>query len=494
MFNPSMTEFFYFSHYFSDLLQILNQSINDNLPKDFASISQELKKELNLPLHQPIIMTGHQPILYYPGIFVKLILTSLIARYVNGKAYYLVLDTDKEKIYWKFIYFFKDYHREDFLLNDPKNIILHQWLQKKDQLLDWIERWELELYYIFEPSFVPVVKMFLESIKEFLHKSKKIKITDLSVFLNTYYTKEVNIKIEPIFLSHIVNTKTYRWLFEFIKSNYKKFYKITNTFLNQFRRDQHIKNLAIPFPNLKQNELPFWLSDGYNRRTLTIYDDDKNQMVLPKALIISLIIRGFLSNLMIHGIGGGFYDVVVEKILNEFLGFQVSPFVTTTATIFFPYKASINLIFPEEQEILDQIRKWKFNPEIYLNEECKLRRKKIFLYNLKNFYDVIKKNHQKKYERSILEDTDMRQNNQTLIEFINNNQNIYAKILHKEIQRTNHKIHLYTLAIKKILKEKLNLSQQTAKLKKIFLDRSLPIFYYDVHKLYEKYTDFFYKK
>lgn len=489
-----MTAPFYFSHYFSDIVPILNQALQNNLPKDFVTISQELKRELHLPLDQPIIMTAHQPILYYPGIFVKLILASLIANHVNGKAYYLVLDTDKEKIYWKFIFFLKEYYREDILLSDPKKILLNQTLEKKEILLSFIENWEYQLYHVFEPTFVYKIKAFLEAIKEYFQKSKTIKIVEISVFINFYFAKELNLKIEPIYLSQIVSTKAYKWIVELVKSNYKKFYKITNTFLDEFRKENHIKNIAVPFPNLKEQELPFWLSNGYERKTLTLFDDAKEQMILPKALIISLIIRGFLSNLMIHGMGGGFYDIVVERILNEFLSFQISPFITTTATTPFPYKASVVLDFPSERDILHQLRKWKFNPEIYLSDECVLRKQKIFLYNLKNFYDEKYKKYQKKYQLSILEDNRMKERNQTLIKTIEKNPTLYAKILHKEMIKVNHKMHLFNLQTSRILKQKLKISQETSILKRIFLDRTLPIFYYDTIQLYKKYIKFFYKK
>lgn len=487
-----LKEKFYISHHYEEVLQIMKKrSIN----KEFLDISKELKKELGFPLNKTVIMTGHQPILYYPGIFVKLILTSEIAKKFNGEAYYLVLDTDRENVLWKFIFYNKSYYRKDLILNNPKEILLNQYLEenKKKQLLEFLREWELQFYFLFEPNFIPEIKSKLKKIYKYINTSEKIKISELSVFLNSIFIKELNLKIQPIFLSNILNTTSYKYIYEFIKSNYKKFYKIYNTLLNDFRKENHIENLAIPFPNLKENELPFWKSDGYHRRTLLL-EEDNNSLILPKAIIISLIIRGLLSDLMVHGIGGGFYDVVVERILNEFLGFPISPFITTTATVFPSYKASIPFSFEDEKDILNQLRKWKFNPEYFINEDCILKKKKIFLIHLKKYYDSKIKNKDTDFNLSILEDPKLNELYKDLKLEIGKNPQSYSQIIHKQLLKINHKMHLYTLNFKKNLEKKIIKSIEVKNNQKIFLDRTLPIIYYDNQKILQEYLSYFYNK
>ncbi|MFN3605395.1 MAG: hypothetical protein ACK4UJ_11870 [Leptonema sp. (in: bacteria)] len=480
----------YISHLASDVDQLLKER---EIQNNFLKISGELKKELSIPLNKKIIVTGHQPILYYPGIFVKLILASEIAKKIQGNAYYLVLDTDKVNIDWKFIFFQNDYYREDKLLNDPKRILLKQYLEgeKKEILLNSLERWQLELYHIFEPSFVPKVQFIINLIKEFLYKSKKIQISNFSVFLNSIFLEQLSLQIKPIFLSDIINTNTYKLVFEFIKSNHKKFNKIYNTILNDFRKENNIKNLSIPFPNLKEDELPFWLSDSYNRKTFNFKEKDLYPLVMPKAIVISLIIRGFLSDLMVHGLGGGFYDLVVERILEEFLGFKISPFIKTTCSVTFPMKASILLNFQNKQEILNEIRCWKFNPEIFISEGCILKKQKIYLYNLKNYYDNMIKKTNKQFEDSILKNKQLNTIYKELLFQIEKNIEHYPEIIHKEILKINHKLHLNTLKHKKDLYQKLKKRIKIEKYQNIFLDRTLPIFYFDIQNLYEKYIGVF---
>lgn len=481
---------FYVSHYYEELFQIMKKR---SISKEFLEISNELKKELGFPIDKTVIMTGHQPILYYPGIFVKLILASEIAKQFNGEAYYLVLDTDRENVFWKFIFYKNSYYRKDLILNNPKEILLNQLLEenKKEQLLEFLKEWELQFYFIFEPNFVPEIKSKLKKIYQYISTSKKIKISELSIFLNEIFIKELNLKIRPIFLSNILNTKTYKYIYEFIKSNYKKFYKIYNTLLNDFRKEHHIQNTAIPFPNLKENELPFWKSNGYIRRTLLL-EEDNNCLILPKAVIISLIIRGFLSDLMVHGVGGGFYDLVVERILNEFLGFSISPFITTTATVYPSYKASISFSFEEKEKILNQLRIWKFNPEYFINDECIFKKQKIFLIHLKKYYDSKIKNKETEFDLSILKDPKLNELFKDLKLKIEKDSNSYSQLIHKQLLKINHKIHLYSLDFKKNLEKKLIKSIEVKNNHKIFLDRTLPIVYYDIQKLFQEYITYFY--
>jgi len=450
--------------------------------------SNQFKKELNLPLNVPIIMTGHQPILYYPGIFVKLILADYIAKKIKGKAYYLVLDTDKEIVEWKFIWFDNNiYYQKKIILSQTNHILLNQLLEnKKKELYKILSEWSLRLYHIFEPSIVIKIQNAIQYCKEILNY-KNLSISQFSVLMNHYLMKQLNLNVEPIFVSQLSKTKSFREIINYIKNNHHLFRTIYNNNLINFRKKHNIKNDHYPFSNLKEYELPFWISDGHYRKTLTIEDKIGND-IFPKAITLSMCIRIFLAELMIHGTGGGFYDLVSNEILKEFFQIEPSPHIVTTATIPTQPKASIPLENESTKEILWKLRKWKFNPEMFVNDTCQLKRKKIYLIHLKNYYDSIYKKNIKNYfyNKDILKQIDLEIQFKELINTINKNPSIYGELIHQEFLKLNHKIQLYSLKVKKTLEKQLQKSKMVQYNQSIFFDRTYPAFYYNLEELKEE--------
>lgn len=463
-----------------------------------SDLSKEFKKELNLPQNTLIIMTGHQPIIYYPGIFTKLIVAHLIAQSLGGKAYYLVLDTDQELIDWKFIWYEDNqFIKKNFTLSDRKKILLNQTINnnKKNLLIQQLNEWQLQLYHIFEPSLVLEIKKIIEFVLETLNKND-LKVSELSIIINEYLMKCYQMSVEPIYVSTVSKTKVYKEIFNFIKSHDKLFRNIYNEKLNEFRKKNNIKNIHYPFSNLLEGELPFWKSDGYRRQTLSI-NDDSYEYLFPKAITLSMCIRMFLSDFMIHGTGGGIYDLVSEEILKEFFMEEPSPYMIATSTIPLKPKADIPLFYEPSYNINYKLRKWKFNPEQFLKEECILRKKKIFLIHLKNKFDSLyyKFSKNTNYDEDILNNIKLKDFYKELLHQIEKEPEKYGEFIHHEFIKLNHKMHLYTIKEKKILLEQYNKSKIVETHQRIFFDRTYPVFYYDIINLKSQIQEkFFYNK
>ena len=484
----------YLSHNWNEVQTLLLKKSKPS--NSIQQIKNQFKEELNLPKNQPIIMTGHQPIIYYPGIFIKLILADTIAKHINGKAYYLVLDNDVEKVDWKFIWFENQtYFKQHIVLSNHKDILLNQIINndKKKQLIYFLKEWMLRLYHIFDPSIVPNIKDTLEYCINILEK-KNLSVAKLSVLINEYLMNQLNIQVKPIFVSDLVKTQSFREILQQIKLEHQRFREIYNQKLDEFRKIHHIKNPHYPFSNLKENELPFWKSDGYLRKTLTIEDDINKFYVFPKAIALSICIRIFLSDLMIHGTGGGFYDLLSEEILKEFFMEELSPHIVSTATIPILPKASIPLYSESKDNILKKLRKWKFNPEIFLKEECELKQRKIFLIHLKNFYDSKYNKYTKNYyyDINILNQNKLKNIYKDLLIRIEKEPTKYGSFIHKEFLKLNHKMHLYSTKIKSNLEKQLERSKLVEYHQSIFFDRTYPAFYYNLNELKEKLYQKFY--
>ncbi len=474
----------YISHNWKTIKSFISQKKNKSSSL-IKQLSEEFKKELNIPLNIPIIMTGHQPIIYYPGIFTKLIVANKIAELVKGKAYYIVLDTDTQLIDWKFIFVENNnYFQKKQILNSPKEILLKQKLShsKKQQLIKTLKEWKLYLYHLFEPDMVPQIQNTIEEIIHILNH-RDFLISELSVEINKLLMQKLKIHIEPIYVSELAKTESFKKILNIIINKYDLFYKIYNKKLIQFREINKIKNPAIPFPNLNKNELPFWKSNGIIREPLFINDDlNKISYIFPKAISLSICIRIFLSDLMIHGTGGGFYDLVTEEIIKEFFEEDPSPYMVATSTLYLKAKASIPLKYDTPSQLIEKLRKWRFNPELYLNDNCYLKKQKVFLIHLKNYYDSLYSKFKKKYfyKKEIINDINLKKQYQDLFIKIQKEPEKYGYFIHKEFLKINHKMHLYTSSIKKKLQKKMQKSLIVKNNQNIFLDRTYPVFYYDI--------------
>lgn len=92
----------------------------------------------------------------------------------------------------------------------------------------------------------------------------------------------------------------------------------------------------------KRYELPLWLlRTGEPRRK--VYSDElatlseaDRAMLAPRALLMTGLIRAFGCDLFIHGTGGEKYDLATERWFASWLGLTLAPMVAATATLTLP--------------------------------------------------------------------------------------------------------------------------------------------------------------
>ncbi|HEY8749595.1 MAG TPA: hypothetical protein VIM11_16550, partial [Tepidisphaeraceae bacterium] len=56
----------------------------------------------------------------------------------------------------------------------------------------------------------------------------------------------------------------------------------------------------------------------------------------PRALTLTAVLRLFVADQFVHGIGGGQYDQVLDTLITSHFGIEPPRFSVTTATLFFP--------------------------------------------------------------------------------------------------------------------------------------------------------------
>ncbi|MEM9368111.1 MAG: hypothetical protein AAGD07_19120 [Planctomycetota bacterium] len=199
------------------------------------------------------------------------------------------------------------------------------------------------------------------------------------------------------------------------------FEEVYNRWTQHYRDAHGIRSQSHPVPNLgRENEwveAPFWVygSESPERRGLwvrrratrleitdrrskskylEISDRDlaaeellaaqSNAWKLrPRALMTTLFARTVLCDLFVHGIGGGKYDQLADRIAEEYLGFKPVPYLVATATIRLPGVAQHPEADHEVKSLRRKLRDYRYHGEHALDlmdSECEtLRQRKAEL-------------------------------------------------------------------------------------------------------------------
>ncbi len=145
---------------------------------------------------------------------------------------------------------------------------------------------------------------------------------------------------------------------------------VYNEIVQDYRRTHGIRSRSHPVPDLARDgqwlETPFWAwRQGQTRRgklfvrttkdrwTLRIDRDNdctwdadgvpdlighcsRGLRIRPRALTTTMFARLFLSDLFIHGIGGGIYDELTDRIIERFWGIEAPSYLIMSATLQLP--------------------------------------------------------------------------------------------------------------------------------------------------------------
>ena len=180
-----------------------------------------------------------------------------------------------------------------------------------------------------------------------------------------------------------------------------EFADLYNLLLDQFRSENAIRNVANPFPNMSISkdsvELPFWVVDLATRRRDVLRvsrDQDRLQLLadkklidtllpdheapatlakrleslllqgvqlVPRGALITAVLRVLLSDVFVHGTGGGKYDRFTDRLIKQWWHEQPTPFVVASASRYLLPEARDRL--QKLETLSQQLRELQFNPQ-----------------------------------------------------------------------------------------------------------------------------------
>ena len=336
----------------------------------------------------PIIASGHQPILFHPGIMIKPMILANAARAAKAAALFITVDSD-------------EFRAE----NAPIPVIAEGRIKRLDYPLFPMRA--ARLYETAEAEPAPDFVSRLEAMGSFMEDKRlarpreamaayvaRLKKTPLD--FPDYVSRSIVMRRAwlapdtPGFLEAPVSILSQGAPFlafaAGIMVDIERFAEAYNGALDAFRRVRKLRYPANPFPNLEKKgdliQAPFWaihkgarmklyvragagadpaltLENGTEAPMATLMEGKLH--IRPKAITLSLYMRLVLCDLFIHGVGGAKYDHVTDDIITRYWGGREPEPALLSATRWLDVPAEDPR--PRMAEIERALRDMEFHPE-----------------------------------------------------------------------------------------------------------------------------------
>ncbi|MFC1548616.1 hypothetical protein ACFL5E_01500 [Candidatus Omnitrophota bacterium] len=275
-----------------------------------------IKKFAVSVLKSSVVGVCHQPYFFNPGVSLKfLFLEELPAR----KKELIFMDTDKVNISARLP--FPDGSARTVSFLESENALYDCPVTEEDGFHKFFSIAENNLKEIFPKDEEGAFLNLLKFKKIILGKLDKeyLKEALAESFLEYY-----GISSEYCFLSDLFLGKEFEKFFMDIYKEADTFREVFNTALAEFKDEYKFRYKNYPFPSLEEGELPFWIiEDGSRKRC---FEKDigeagfENLKVFPRAATLTIFLRLYKLDLFIHGIGGGNYEWIQDRIIERFFG------------------------------------------------------------------------------------------------------------------------------------------------------------------------------
>src|SRR5690349_13238794 len=206
---------------------------------------------------QPLIATGHQTELYHPGVWAKDILIGIAAAKLGGRAVHFAVDTDEPK------HLLLRWPGGSVPLTDDPQIGRDAWSGRvappTAAHLEYVtqafgnaaSRWR----------FVPTAADLLPTLQRLSVESKDLP-SMLAASLHEL-DRSLGLEYDWMLVSPITSAEPYLLMAHHILAQADRFVADYNAALEEYRRQNRIKNAGRPMPNLRVSadecEVPFWL-------------------------------------------------------------------------------------------------------------------------------------------------------------------------------------------------------------------------------------------
>lgn len=348
------------------------------------------------PLRRPLIVTGHQPELFHPGVLAKNLAVSKLAKELNGSSFNINVDSDVAKTTSIKVPTIdsKSYDQTFRFSEANPPLPYEEWLCEDEagfsQLPDLIQT------VVSNWPWQPVLPSFWQSAIEAQRFTRNLP--ERWIIARRTWENSHGIANHEVTMSRWCQTKFFGWLLNQFIADHARFASIYNEELHAYRKVHRIRSVNHPVADLLVTsdliELPFWAwQTGTTQRgrlcarklndktQLTALIAGKESLVAqdsafstqhlhgwkirPKALITSMMFRLFLSDLFVHGIGGAIYDELTDRIFSRYWNVKLPRFAIVTATLRLPWDRK-PVTEDDPRQLRQVLRSLHWNPDRFL--------------------------------------------------------------------------------------------------------------------------------
>jgi hypothetical protein len=345
-----------------------------------GELRRRLREFLGHDDQQPLIASGHQAELYHAGVWVKDVLLEAMARPLGAAAYHFAVDTDQPKhlqLRWPTLVGGGTDGAHTvcaFPITDDPEIQTAEWASLLDAPTPAHIATISEALARSKFNFQPLLGEFLLSLRRLSIERPNLAsaLTNASHELSW----SLGLRHHALLCSPMWISEPYLAFVHHILSQPLQFASDYNQALADYRREQKLRSPSRPMPDLHVTptscEVPFWFDNlaTNTRERATVWRDGdylalvapsgdefaldaktdgweaaaklgafcrRNQLRLsPRALTMTLFLRLLVVDNFVHGIGGGRYDQVTDRLIQSHFKIKPPYFGVTTATLYFP--------------------------------------------------------------------------------------------------------------------------------------------------------------
>jgi len=266
---------------FSSWKTLVGSASGEVLGKPLDSWQHEVRQELDLPTDKPIVIIGHQPTFFHPGILAKFIAADRLVQEIDGVLVYLVVD---------------HHNGEVGVLQTPEQDIE---IASVDSTVALNDQPRADVVNNVEP--------FTSALQSATGKTAATQFAHAIVqLLSPWATVHHVITASDLMQSEFAKTTTVE-----MYSDEQRCVDLYNDAVSRYPEGQ--------IPALHSGELPIWKNGTREPR--------------PRALFLTLLARLTACDLFVHGTGGMKYDRAMEYWCSTWLGVSPCEAVLATATL-----------------------------------------------------------------------------------------------------------------------------------------------------------------
>jgi hypothetical protein len=324
-----------------------------------------------------IIMAGHQPELFHPGVWVKNFVLNGLARRHGCVSVNLLVDNDAVKSIGLHIPLVR-VPLPPVELSAPRITTIPFDRFAADASFEEHIVQDEALFADF-PNHVPTDWGFSPMLGEFwstvLQHSRRTKLLgERFAAARREWERRWGCHNLEVPVSLVSQTESFAWFTCHLLADLPRFHEVYNDCVHAYRLAHGIRSRNHPVPDLARDgdwfESPFWAwRTGAARRARLMARPREDRIELragekvlpalplntqnaisawqayeqfglkvrPRALTNTLFARLFLCDLFIHGIGGGKYDELTDEIMRRFYGVEAPEFLVFSATLLLPF-------------------------------------------------------------------------------------------------------------------------------------------------------------